>query len=424
MKIRFGRQGFNLIVLFAVSLFSALTQAQEVTCDISGKMIEQPTYYFLKDDYLLNPNREILDFSSWKNRFYGDINFNLAYQNIKFISKIRPMVLSDKKKTDIKTIVDDLYLDIGFKDRFYLYLGKKNVREGVGLGSNPTDFLGEEKEIDMAKREEERRIEREGNYLIGLDSYFKDITLTAIFSPQIKNLKKGKDKIVLKAGFLIDSINSDISFHYFKSTIPGAGINLSTTIGEGLVLYTESALRFGSKRKIVRLIQEGSPNFYEIYHPNDTRPHLVVGGHYTFKEGTNIILEYLYNGDGYNNEEWNELIKFIKYSYDGYKKGFLIEMMKGNLLQANSLMTFRQLRRNYFLMRISNPKMYEKIDSALVIFFNGDDKSLLIYPSLNYELKKDITVECSGIIFEGSNDSEFGMTHWGSEVSIIWRYFF
>ncbi|MBI3813643.1 MAG: hypothetical protein HY279_04145 [Nitrospinae bacterium] len=410
----------------------SLAHAQELTYEFSGKIIEQPAYYFLKGDYLLNPNREILDFSIWKNRFYGDINFNFYYQNLKFISKFRPTVSSDKKTTDIENIIDDAYLDIRFKENLFFYMGKKNVRDGVGLGSNPTDFLGEGKEVDMTKREEERRVEREGNYIIGMDTYFKDITFTAIFAPPIKELQDEKDRVVLKAAFLMEPINTDISFHYFNSSIPGAGINISTTIGESLVLHTEPALRWGSNRKIVRLIHEGSPNLYEIYHPDDSQtiyPHIVAGGHYTFKDGTNIILEYIYNGDGYNNEEWNKLTGFIKYSYGEYKKGFLIDLMRSNLLQANSTMTFRQMRRNYMrrnyiFTRVSNPDILEKIDGAIVFFLNVDDSSFLIYPSCEYRITKNTTIALTSIIFAGNNDTEFGMTHWNSEISLIYKYLF
>lgn len=406
-----------IVLLFALVI-------QGPIYELNGKIIDQPTYYFLKDDCLLNPNREILNLSSFKNKFYGDINFKIDYGNLKFISKFRPTVLSNKEQKG-KNIIDDLYLDMGFKDRYFIYLGKKNIRDGVGLGANPTDFLGEEKEVDMAKREEERRIEREGTYLIGVDRYFKNMTLNAIFAPFIKDLQEERDRCVLKVSVLMETINTDVSFHYFNSYIEGAGINISTTIGESLVLYTESAIRWGSNKKIIRLKKEGEPNLYEIYSANTQKyPHLVGGGHYTFKNGTNIILEYIYNGDGYNHKEWDELLNFITYSYNEYKKGFLKDMMRGNLLQANSMMKFREIRKNYFLVRLSNTEMYKKRDGSLVIFFNLDDKSFLVFPSLNYKIKKNTSIELSGIIFRGDNESEFGMIPWRSEVGIIWRYFF
>lgn len=418
----FSKLQFILIVLMPV-----LAQAQEFSYEFSGKIIEQPIYRFLKDDYLLNPEGEILGIPEWRNRFYGDINLNLSYKNLRFISKFRPTVLSDEDTTEVDNTIDDAYLDVMFRERFFFYVGKKNVRDGVGLSSNPTDFLGEGKEVDMTKREEERRMEREGNYLIGVDTYLKDITLTAIFAPHIDEFQEERDRTLLKISLLVDSLNTDTSLHYFNGSIPGAGFNISTTIGEALVLHTETTFRWGSNRKIVRLITEGTPNTYEIDDPDDSGrvyPHILGGGHYTFKDGTNIILEYLYNGDGYSSKEWDELKGFIRYSHDEYKKGFLKELMKGNLLQANEIMRFRELRKNYIFARISNPDIKEKIDGALVFFMNADDESFLINPSLNYRVSASTTLGLFAIIFVGENDTEFGMTHWGSEVSIVYRYFF
>jgi len=426
-NVRCKIKTFFKLKFILVILIPALAQAQEFTHELSGKIIEQPIYRLLKVDYLLNPDGEIIDLPRWKNRFYGDIDLNLYYKNLGFISKFRPTVSSDEDTTSIKNIVDDAYLDIGLKENFFLYIGKKNVRDGVGLSTNPTDFLGEEKEVDMTKREEERRMEREGNYLIGMDTYLKDVTLTAIFAPYIDELQEEGNRILIKTTFLIDSLNTDISLHYFNGSIPGTGFNISITIGEPLVLYTETAFRWGSDKKIVKLIREGTPNIYEIDDTDDSDriyPHILVGGHYTFKNGTNIILEYLYNGDGYNSREWDELKRFIKYSYEKYKEGFLKEFMKGNLLEANKIMRFREMGKNYIFARISNPDIKEKIDGALVFLLNADDKSFLINPSINYSVSDTMSLGFSAIIFAGENDTEFGMTPWKSEVSMEYRYFF
>lgn len=406
----------------------ALTpQSDRGDIQFNGKIVEQPVYRFLKEDYLLNPDSKIIDFSEWRNRFYGDIGLNLNHENIKFISKFRPTILSDEETTDVDNIVDDAYLDIMFGDGRFFYFGKRNIRDGVGLSTNPTDFLGEEKEVDVTKREEERRLEREGNLLAGVDLFYKDITLTAIFAPRIKDLQKERDRVLLRANLFMESINTDMSLHYFNGTIPGAGINISSTIGEALILYTETAFRWGSTRKEVKLLQEGLPNIYEINDPDDNEkvyPHTVAGGHYTFKNGTNIISEYIYNGDGYSNEEWMELTGFIKYSNEEYKKGFLTDLMRLNLLQANGMMKFRQMRKNYIFVRISNPDIGEKIDGAMVLFLNADDESFVINPSIDYRIKTDTTVGITALVFSGEDNAEFGMPPWDSEISMTFKYFF
>lgn len=414
-------------LLIALSLIPLPTNAQEFSYKLEGKIIEQPTYRFLTDDHLLNPDGDILKFPEWTNRFYGDISLDLYYRRLKFISKFRPTIYSEEGETNIKNSVDDAYLDMEFGKGFFIYVGKKNVRHGVGLGSNPTDFLGEGKEVDRTKREEERRLEREGNYLIGIDTFYENITLSTIFAPSISGLHQKRDRFLLKADISVESINTDMSLHYFNASIPGIGFNISSTISNELVLYTETAFRWGSDRKAVKLIQENIPDIYEISDCDDNHrvfPHVVIGGHYTFEDKTNIICEYIYNGSGYNDKEWDNLMEFIKYSYNGYKSGFFRELMELNLLQANSLMTFGKLRRNYIFTRISNPDIFGKIDGASVFLINLDDGSLLINPSLDYGVSKNTTIGFSGFIFSGKSDTEFGMTHWKGEIAMIYKYFF
>ncbi len=416
-----------LLLPFYFLLCTLSAHAQEFTYEIKGEIIEQPTYRLLREDTLLNPEGRIIKFSEWRNRFYSNIRFNLHYKDIGFISKFRPTISAEEGKSDIKNIVDDAYFDIKLGGRFFLYGGKKNIRDGVGFGSNPTDFLGEGKEVDFTKREEERRAEREGNYLFGVDTFYKNVTLIAIFAPRINNLQDESNRVLLKANLLIDSINTDMSLHYFYGDIPGVGFNISTTMSDELVLYTETAFRWGSNRKSVKLISEGAPNIYEINGPDVSErvyPHVVIGGHYTFKNGTNIICEYIYNGDGYNGKEWDDIKNFVKYNNAEYKRGYLKDVALSNLLVSNKIISFREVRRNYIFARLNNPEILAKTDGAIVLILNADDKSFLINPSVDYKLKANTTIGLSALIFAGKNDTEFGMVPWKSEISMVFKFYF
>ncbi|MBI4746674.1 MAG: hypothetical protein HY786_09110 [Deltaproteobacteria bacterium] len=171
----------------------------------------------------------------------------------------------------------------------------------------------------------------------------------------------------------------------------------------------------------------GNPNIYEIREDSDRNksyPEIVLGGHYTFKNGINIIGEYIYNGQGYDGSEWDELTGFIKYSYDNYKGGYLADLMRLNLLQANRIMTFRQMRRNYIFTRISDPALFSRTDAALVVLINADDGSYLTNPSLDYKIDENSSIGFNMLFFNGRKDMEFGMTHWGSEGSLVYKYLF
>ncbi len=406
---------------------SCLCYAQDLTYEVNGKLIEQATTYHRKKNYLLNPNRTLLDISPWKNRFYADISLDVRYKDTtKLVSKFRPTLGSDDNKTSLRNKIDDLYLDQRFQNKFFFYVGKKNVRDGVALGVNPTDFLGENKAVDFTKREEDRRLEREGNYLLGLDAFYKDITWTVVWAPMIKDWQKQKDRILLKVSYFLEPLNTDMSLHYFNGDVPGVGLNVSHTANDNLVVYTESAFRKGSDQKTVKLLNRGGPNDYAVddRDASDIFSHIALGGHYTFNSGVNIICEYIYNGSGYNQKEWDEFEGFVTYSYEQFQKGLFLDSVSANLSQANQIMTFRQTRKNYLFTRVSHPSVFSKIDSALVLFVNLDDSSFLVNPSLDYKINDNSAVALSSNIFVGGKTKEFGMMHWGEDVSLLYKHYF
>ncbi len=419
--------GWSRFVFTAIIAFiPSLGKAQDFAFEFNGKVIEQATYYDQKKDYLLNPNQKILDFSPWKNRLYADINFNLKRADTKFISKFRPMIVSDDHKTRSRTTVDDLYIDQKFWDQIFFYLGKRNIKDGVALGFNPTDFLGEGKEVDFSKREEDRRVEREGNYLVGADAFFKDAAWTVIFAPQIDDWQDEKDRALLKASYFLESFNTDVSVHYFYGDIPGAGVNLSHTANDELVLYTETALRKGTNKKILRLENPASGGVYLADKMDNSEIFLraAVGGHYTFKNSANIICEYIYNADGYNQDKWDEFERVVSLSNDQWKKGIFLDSASGNLSGANQTMTFRQMRKNYLFFRVNHPSVFSKVDGSLVLFLNLDDMSFLINPSVEYKINQSALIGLSSNIFAGSKTKEFGMMHWGKDVTLTYKHYF
>lgn len=409
----------------------ALSYSQDFQYEFSGTLIEQPTYLDIKSDNLLNPDREIIDFSHWVNRFYVDLNLDASYSNFSLKSKYRPEIFSQEGTSDILSIFDDFYLDISLRDNTFLYLGKRNIRDGVAIGFNPTDFLGEDKEVDFIKREEERRIERRGNYLVGIDTFLKNITLSFLYSPRINGLQEQRNRYLFKSNFFLESYDTDISLHLYDATTPGIGFNVSTTIGRALVMYTETAFRRGSPRDTVKVSERDTKNImpdkFKIVNRTDFNniyPHIVAGGHYTFKDGTNIICEYYYNGDGFNGKEASRFRNFVKESNDNFKQNYFKEIMRFNLLQANEIIKFREYRRNYLFARISNPNIKEKIDGASAFIFNLDDGSFLVNPTIDYKISENTTIGFSSISFFGNKDAEFGLTPWNSSFSLIYKYYF
>jgi hypothetical protein len=422
------------VALSQVSFISTLAHANEFSYTFDGIIYEQPTYFFINDDNLINPDNDILELSDWINRLYGRVNLNLKYKNAQFISQFRPTLTSDEDETDGEFITDDAYLDLNiYKEGYFLYCGKRNIRDVVAYGANPTDFLGEGKDVDYTKREEERRVERQGNYMVGLDSFFPNTRISAIFAPEFDwddVSQKEDDRFLLRANYFAEEINTDMTLHLFQGEIPGIGFDVSSTVSDQLILYTENSLRWGSNKYEIKLTREGdayTPREYEVTDPDDdddVYANIVIGGSYTFDNGTNLILEYIYNGDGYDSGEWDNIVDFTKYHNDLYKSGAYTDLAKGNLAMVNSdIMKIREMRKNYIFCRVSNSKILENTDAQIVLQLNADDMSYLITPIVDYKITNNFVVGISATIFRGDDDSEFGMMYWGADASLVLRYY-
>lgn len=418
-----GSQAFNL---------TPHAHSQGFDYELGGVIYEQPAYFLIDDDNYLNPDNEFLQFSDWVNRFYGRITFNLKHKDAKFISQFRPTILSEEGHTDADLITDDAYLDVDLGGGYFLYVGKRNIRDVIAYGTNPTDFLGENKKIDFTKREEERRIERKGNYLIGVDAFLKNIFLSAIYAPKIDDWQEEKDRVLLRGTYFAESINTDMSLHLFNGDIPGIGFDMSSTVSDNLVLHTESAFRWGSEKQeiaVVNGVSDSAPRIFkfelrDIDDSHKVYPYIVVGGSYTFTDGTNLICEYIYNGDGYSNSEWDDLTDFIKSNNDAYRSNFFTGLTAGNLGQANDIMKFREMRRNYIFLRLSNSTLIEKLDGQLVFQLSLDDLSFLTFPTIDYKVGTNTVLGLSSTMFFGEDDSEFGMMYWHADVSLLLKYYF
>lgn len=427
---------FKLTLCLAVAIspvffICTIAHSNEFGYTLDGIIYEQPTYFFIKDDNLINPDNEILEFSDWINRFYARVNLNLDYKKAGFISQFRPTLTSDEDDTEVDFFTDEAYLDFNLYKGYFLYCGMRNIRDVVAYGANPTDFLGEDKKVDYTKREEVRRIEREGNYLVGGDAFFTNTRLSVLFAPEL-DWQEEDDRILLRANYFAEKINTDTTLHFFEGEIPGIGFDISSTVSDKLILYTEGSFRWGSHKYEINVISEGdanTPRTYEVTDPDDDDDvyfNIVVGGSYTFDNGTNLIVEYIYNGAGYDSDEWDDITDFIEYNNHLYLSGFYTDLAEGNLALASSeIMKFREMRKNYLFFRVSNSKILDNTDAQIVFQLNADDMSYLITPIIDYKIGTNFVIGLSATIFIGDqDDSEFGMMYWDSDVSLLLKYYF
>lgn len=420
-----------LITFLVAPFVSGAEERGGLRVDWFGHVTEEPIYFVLRRDTRVNPRSEILTFPERQNRTYGNLNATIASGPLKLVTKLRPTVEIRPAETDFTLPVDDLYMDANLFQRAFLTLGVKNYREGVGLSFNPTDFLAEAKEQDFSKREEERRADRAGNLVAGVDVFFKNFTLSALVVPHVLDLQDGETRALFKVSVLFEAAKLDSSVLYFLADRPGVGFHLSKTVGQQLELHAEAAGRWGSPRKQVRKTQEAidtvRPALFEIRDPPDRDKvfaELVVGGNYTFSDGTNIISEYYFVQDGYTGRQWDRVLELVEFSRSRFLAGVFGDLPRSNLLRANELLTFRRLRQHYLFFRFHNAKFFEQFDTSVSFLLNAEDRSFAVAPIIDFVGLKNFRLGINATILEGGRDSEFGLAPFESRVSLVLRYFF
>jgi hypothetical protein len=402
--------------------------SQEFGYEFNNVIYEQPAYYRIKKNNLLNPRNDLLELEQWTNKLWDKINLNFYYDILRLNTQFRPTLLLSDSNPNTHFYTDEIYLDAHFGKSLFLYSGKRNFVEGVAFGFHPTDFLGQLKKVDYALREEERRVQREGNWLVGGDTFFKNITFSAIYAPHLGTFQDEQNRVLLKGRALFESINTDAALYLYYGDIPGLGLDVSSTVSKNLVLFTESALRRGSQRWTITqtsLATDTALATYGFTPPDKDKVYaqVVVGGNYTFGDGTNLILEYIYNGDGYSGSGWNQLTDFARYYNGAYNSNYFRKDAKENLARGTSIMQFGEMRKNYAFVRMSNNTAIKDVDGQLVVTTSLNDGSWFGYLSIDYTISKNLIAGIYGLVNFGKKDTEYGMQY-ANTVGLLIRYFF
>ena len=402
-----------LILCFATDRSSA-----QGDFSLRGSISSRLTLLSARDETLLNPQQQLVTLPEWVNRLYSDLTISAFSPKWDILLTLRPIFDQTEDDTENEIFVDNAYVIYRSMSGFFLTAGKQNFAEGVALHFNPTDFLGEGKEVDPLLTEEERKQQREGSYFIRLERLYPSWTLSLLVAPELGRRPPQKNRGILKISKQFGSADGSLLV-LVTDDRPGLGLNFSTTYGVALELHVEAALRRESHRgfleKGVEVFPDSGIFQYEIVDPEDENElfaQMVVGGHYTFSNKVNVIFEYFYNQDGYNEAEWQSFTDAIEQN-NSLLLSFpndLRSLLLRNLSLANSLMTFRSLRQHYAFLRISKPQLIHKIEATLVYFTNLEDKSFVLNPRLEYKWIKGFSFSVGALVFEGKQTTEFAFT--------------
>jgi hypothetical protein len=209
------------------------------------------------------------------------------------------------------------------------------------------------------------------------------------------------------------------------------GFNSSASIGKGLELHIESAFQEKYDRINLTNVQTVMPNaqtysydsFYTI--PARWRCSVVTGGHYTFSNGINLMLEYYYNGGGLTPDEIKTMRESAKSTKNRYDSLSLRQFSLRSIQSYSELITnsgIPGLSQHYLMFRfftsLSSSIAFECIDAQSLSDLSG---SLIFRPTASFN-KVDLSLSCN--VPYGQANSEFGFSLSSCIISFIGEFKF
>jgi len=406
------------------------------------------------------------DFSRWNNRISLDVRTEVNLTPtlyITFADRLSHIVEEHMAPSEgiLQNDLKEIYLTWNAYGSDYIDLGRVNVKNGVAMGFNPTDYF--KKYAVTTRISEDASVLREnrlGTFMIRGQKVWEKGSLTLIAAPEISHepdkwwtdgserglqLQRTNNHTRLLAKVNVNAfqdMNPEI-LYFIDDGRSNWGFNLTKGFGDQMVAYIETSIGQSADVITESLQKAQAAGAFPIStSPADTPPaitgsdeirlrsQMAAGFSYTDKGNRTTNIEYHYNEAGLSPEQWDN---WFRAGAQG--KIFLdnpaTEATGRNMLgQLWSVRQFAQeaeeplSRHALFIRSFWQDALIYKLDLTGIFQMNLEDKSFFIQPLAAYHLGDRTTLSLAFNFFLGPGESEYGSLPqlWNVRAGI--QYFF
>jgi hypothetical protein len=256
----------------------------------------------------------------WRLDYSGRLNFR-ASNGI-------PFPTHENVRNDLR----ELFVEWQPTDTVWLELGRVNIRDGVALGFNPTDFFRPRTVIEPLTADPSvLREDRLGTLMVTGQALWSFGSVTVAYAPKVTepsaiyNIRDEKsfdpgldrtnatDRILVKTSLNIaEQFNPELLF-YHAGNRTQLGANLTTPVSRSIVAYAEwsggdrsdlisDAFRYGQMTAALPVtVTHLLPNSSDPRFMND----LSIGASYANTSNMTFNLEYHYHEAGFSSTDWS-----------------------------------------------------------------------------------------------------------------------
>jgi hypothetical protein len=433
-------------VLICIPLVALGQLADEGVNDRTGVEFDYRMYlmssgYYdgLKEDAVVNPDN-ILEQeetgvlvelngqskTTWRSRYI--LSADLSYQYSPGPGK--------QKETETHLSAMELYLDLLVKDLFYFKAGRKRESWSVGNVFYPVDIINSPKNpLDPSKS-------RDGTYLAMVEVPFGTSAASIVYFPRVEFDPDDKDGIPKRmdldeggfGGRLYSLIrDTDLSLIYYRlDRIPTLernffGFTANRFFGY-LGAYIELLGHTGSDTDLVRKDQSGNYYFPDPKErieraraDNTEYLDFSAGASYTFSDDTKVGVEYMRNGEGYDENTFEEFRDFLTHDSQVYLESN-DEGIKNKLLRGSRMLQNR-IRRNYLAVTLDRPNTFDDFFPRLMTIMCLDDGSFVVNGLVDYLIRYDTTVKLMFSTPVGNEKTEYGLKPSDYRITLEAKYY-
>lgn len=326
-------------------------------------------------------------------------------------------IYSDNQPGSSSTVntLREAYASWQASDSWILDFGRINVRNGVAIGYNPTDFfrtgaLRSVSSIDPASLKKNRL----GSVMLRGQTLWDSGSLTALFSPKLEsqpndasfNVDLGAtnnaNRWLLSLGTrLAENFNPQWMLFGEDHGDPQLGVNLTGLLNDATVAYAEWS---GGRNRSLRSQALGTQEDEAF------RSRLAAGLTYTTDNKMSYTLEYLYNGSAMSAGEWDALRKGSPLAYLQYRT---VAQDIQDLVTKEAL----------FFYGTWHDAMIYQLDLTTMVRYNVADRSKMSWLEARYHWDHaDFAVQWQ--LNSGRALSEFGALPQRRILRVVGAYYF
>lgn len=278
--------------------------------------------------------------------------------------------------------LERVFLDIMLTESLTFSVGRKPFLIGYGYGWNPTD------NINPLKNPEDPNAELKGvdSLTLNLDMGISTVRSILILNREILTQGTNYDHLAIASdiNFYLDGLDLMFTGYYNfseerSSKVNSAGAGFKVDI-LGIGFYGEGIVLDGSRNLIPNKL--GIPEYKE-----DPVFNILGGLEYVFETDTSAVLEYYYNGEGYDKDE--------REMYETYLKNAPFPLHRSS-----------NYTEQYLLLNLSQSLYDLNSTAGLTTIFSIDSQNLTLSPSYEISFSENTNIKFSytGILNFNSDD--------------------